>query len=48
MDGTQIDLCPLEWIALAMEAARLAAERDETGTFKLDYSNFYTEKLVGL
>ncbi len=47
-DRTTHVLCPLEWFALATDAAKSVAERDDTGKFLLDYSSFYSEKLVGL
>ena len=46
--GNGTGICPLEWLAAAMEAARLVAVREETGRFELDYSHLYTENLVGL
>lgn len=41
-------ICALEWVALAMDAAR-RVEHDEDGSrFRLDYSQIYTDKLGGL
>jgi hypothetical protein len=42
------NICALEWMSLALDAARNLAECEATGRFRLDYSQFYTEKLIGL
>jgi hypothetical protein len=41
-------ICPLEWVVAATDAARRVAEREETGRFRLDYAQLYTETLAGL
>ncbi len=47
-DGHTGDICPLEWVTLATDAARTLAERDDTGRFRLDYTQLYNDKLTGL
>ena len=48
LHGDVAEICALEWVTLAMDAANVLAERDDTGRFRLDFSHLYTEKLTGL
>ena len=38
-------LCSLEWIAWAMEAAREYNEREQEAAYQLDYSQYYCDEL---
>ena len=39
---------PLEWVTLAMDAAKRASQGEDTGKFRLDFSQLYSDKLAGL
>jgi hypothetical protein len=41
-------ICALEWVALAMDAARRIGEDRDEGPFRLDYSQIYTDELIRL
>lgn len=41
-------ICALEWVALAMDAARSVKEDEDSDCFRLDYAQIYTDKLSGL
>lgn len=41
-------VCDLEWFALALDAARRAAELDDSARFLLEYAHYYTDELTGL
>ena len=48
LDGAVAEICALEWVALAMDAANAPVDRDESGRFRLDFSQLYCERLTGL
>ena len=41
-------ICALEWVVLAMDAARHDEEVEDGSRFRLDYSQIYTDELGGL